>query len=422
VEKMRNILLIIILSLPLFSFSQDTIVDRKIRPVWVEPETVFKPKQEKIEETPKVEEEELAVVENVKKDLQFLESLPKTYDALPKDDLKNVLKEIDNKISRLLQERDSLLQAKVVNQKLVETKEGTIKTLKKEKNIVSLTLESGDLKDQNGNLIVDKENLKSEKETYQKYLYAAVVGLILLALGVMVLLQRKTIRVKDGEIESQLDDINKKNTYLEHAARIIRHDMHSGINTYIPRGLTSLEKRIPPEDVQNLKIETSLKMIKDGLAHTQRVYKSVYEFTNLVKQNVVLDKKLLNIGEILQKYISNTSYSSQVKLEGLSDLEVNDVLFCNAVDNLIKNGLKYNDSEDKYVRIYMEEENLVVQDNGRGLTKNQFEKIIKHKKEEKEEGEMGLGLSISNVIFKEHGFVMLCDKNDIGTKIIIKLK
>ena len=61
---MRNILLIIILSLPLFSFSQDTIVDRKIRPVWVEPETVFKPKQEKIEETPKVEEEELAVVEN----------------------------------------------------------------------------------------------------------------------------------------------------------------------------------------------------------------------------------------------------------------------------------------------------------------------------------------------------------------------
>ena len=168
---MRNILLIIILSLPLFSFSQDTVVDRKIRPVWVEPETVFKPKQEKIEEAPKEEEEALAVVESVQKDLQFLEALPKTYDVLPKEDLKNVLKEIDNKINRLIQERDSLLQAKVVNEKLVETKEGTIKTLKKEKNIVSLTLESGDLKDQNGNLIVDKDIDKDiDKEKFYKKL------------------------------------------------------------------------------------------------------------------------------------------------------------------------------------------------------------------------------------------------------------
>ena len=419
---MKKILLLIILFSPLFSFSQDSLVNRKIRPVWVEPEEVFEPKGKEQEVPVQELENDLSVVESVKKDLQFLESLPKSYDALPKEDLKNVLKEIDNKINRLVQERDSLLQAKVVNQKLVETKDGTIKTLKKEKNIVSLTLESGDLKDQNGDLIVDKENLKNEKEIYKKYLYASIVSLILLGLGVMVLLQRKTIRVKDGEIESQLEDINKKNTYLEHAARIIRHDMHSGINTYIPRGLTSLEKRISPEEVQSLKIDTSLKMIKDGLAHTQRVYKSVYEFTNLVKQNVVLEKKPFNLSEILQKYISNTSYSSQVKIENLPDLEVNDVLFCNAIDNLIRNGLKYNDSEDKYVRIYIDNSDLIIQDNGRGLTKKQFEKVIKPSKEEKEEGEMGLGLSISNVIFKEHGFEMSCDKNDIGTKITIKLK
>jgi K+-sensing histidine kinase KdpD len=389
----------------------------------VEPEIAFEPPAKKEEEVEEPADRSEFFVQSVKKDLQFLEALPKRYDDLPKENLKNVLKEIDDKINKLIQERDSLLQAKIVNQKLVETKEGTIKTLKKEKDIVSLTLESGDLKDQNGNLIVDKENLETEKETYKKYLYASLIGLILLILGIMVLLQRKTIKVKDGEIENQLDDINKKNTYLEHAARIIRHDMHSGINTYIPRGLTSLEKRISPEEVQNLKIETSLRMIKDGLAHTQRVYKSVYEFTNLVKQNVVIDKKQLYLKEILEKYINNTSYSNQVKIEELPELGVNEVLFCNAIDNLIKNGLKYNDNEDKYVRIYMEDDDIVIQDNGRGLTKKEFEKVIKPKKEEKEEGvEMGLGLSISNVIFKEHGFEMSCDKNDIGTKIKIKLK
>ena len=58
-------------------------------------------------------------------------------------------------------------------------------------------------------------------------------------------------------------EISEKNTYLEHAAKIIRHDMHSGINTYIPRGLSSLERRLKPEDIEKLKIEAPMKMIKE---------------------------------------------------------------------------------------------------------------------------------------------------------------
>ena len=78
-------------------------------------------------------------------------------------------------------------------------------------------------------------------------------------------------------------EIEKKNTYLEHAAKILRHDMHSGINTYIPRGLSSLERRLSSEDITSLKIEAPIRMIKEGLKHSQKVYKGVYEFTNLVK-------------------------------------------------------------------------------------------------------------------------------------------
>ena len=36
------------------------------------------------------------------------------------------------------------------------------------------------------------------------------------------------------ESVNQKLELEKKNTYLEHAAKILRHDMHSGINTYIP--------------------------------------------------------------------------------------------------------------------------------------------------------------------------------------------
>lgn len=406
----------IIFLIPIFFtsslLSQDSLSVNKINAKWVEPEIVFYDKKEEIKEEP--------IVESIKKDLEFLESLPKTYDNVRKDDLKNILKEIDNKLSRLTAERDSLLKSKIIDTELVETKEKTITTLNKEKNTINLTLESDELKDLNGNLVVDKNNLTVERETYKKYLYWSLGILSLLGLGIVVLLQRKTIKVQDGEIEKQLEDIGKKNTYLEHAARIIRHDMHSGINTYIPRGITSLEKRITPDELKNLKIELPIKMIKDGLAHTQKVYKSVYEFTNLVKQNVVLEKKVVNIKDVLLDYLSNTSYLSQVNISELDELEINEILFCTAIDNLIKNGLKYNNNEDKFVNIYIEEDNLIIQDNGIGLTQKQFEKIIKPKKIEKKEE--GLGLSISNVILKEHGFEMTCDKNNIGTKIIIKIK
>ena len=398
-------------------FGQDTTEIKNIKPIWVEPEVVF--------EQPKEDKKEIILekdVESIQKDLNFLEKLPISYENVSKEDLENVLSDINLKINKLIKERDSLLTIKDVNLELLETKEGTIKTLNKEKDIIELELESKELENENGDLVIDKTNLTNEKETYKKYLYLSISGLILLILGVVVLIQKKTIKIKDEEIDKQLDDINKKNTYLEHAAKIIRHDMHSGINTYIPRGLTSLEKRITPDELKNLKIDTSVRMIKDGLAHTQRVYKSVYEFTNLVKQHVVLEKQNFDLKTILENFISNTSYSSQVKIDNLIVFEVNEILFCNAVDNLIRNGLKYNNNQDKSVSIYMEDNFLVVKDNGVGLTNKEFEKIIKNKNNNDNKSEVGLGLNISNVIFKEHGFEMFCNKQDVGTEIKIKIK
>jgi light-regulated signal transduction histidine kinase (bacteriophytochrome) len=312
----------------------------------------------------------------------------------------------------------------VRNEELIKSKENTIGSLGKEKNIIGLTLETSDLTDANGNLIHEKTDLEKERETLKKYLYVVLGVLALFGLILAIVLQRKRIQVQDVEIEQQLTDIAKKNTYLEHAARIIRHDMHSGINTYIPRGITSLEKRLTTEDIQRLKIEGSLKMVKEGLSHTQKVYKSVYEFTNLVKQNVVLNKSVVNTKDLIWKYISPNSYSDQVEISELDEMEVNETLFCNAVENLIKNGLSYNDSEVKKVRIYNEEGYLIVEDNGKGFSQKQFEKrLTKYSKKADFTGdEKGLGLNICVAILEEHGFKLSCEKIEGGTKMKIKIK
>ena len=389
---------------------------QEIVTTWIAPE----PEPEPVDLT-KLSEEDL---ESIAEDVKFLDDLPKSYNDLPKEDLKNVLVQIDNKIAKLTAERDSLLARAVRNEELIKAKENTIGSLSKEKNIIGLTLETGDLTDANGNLINQKTDLEQQRETLKKYLYSALGVVILFVLILAVVLQRKRIQVQDVEIEQQISDIAKKNSYLEHAARIIRHDMHSGINTYMPRGITSLEKRLTIEDIQRLKIEGALKMVKEGLSHTQRVYKSVYEFTNLVKQNVVLNKSVVKAKDLIWKYISPNSYSSQVELSDLGDMEVNETLFCNAVENLIKNGLSYNDSEVKKVKIYSEEEYLIVEDNGRGFTQKQFEKhLTKYSKKADVTGdEKGLGLNICVAILEEHGFKLSCEKIEDGTRMKIKIK
>ena len=226
-------------------------------------------------------------------------------------------------------------------------------------------------------------------------------------------------------------DLDQKNIYLEHAAKIIRHDMHSGINTYLPRGIKSLKRRLTDKDIAGLKIGSPLKLIQDGLHHAQKVYSGVYEFTNLVKEGAQLNVEVKNVKEILYDYLKLTAYKNQVVLDDSLDtpLELNEALFCTAVDNFIRNGLKYNDSGTKYIKIYFQNNynkalQLIIEDNGRGITAEEFIELSKPyvRKEGQKETGTGLGLNISISILKEHGYIVRAEKKESGgTKIIIEI-
>ena len=224
---------------------------------------------------------------------------------------------------------------------------------------------------------------------------------------------------------NQQAEIEKKNTYLEHAAKILRHDMHSGINTYMPRGLSSLERRLNEDQIKELKIEAPIKMIKEGLRHTQKVYKGVYEFTNLVKKEVFLDTANYDLKGILEDYLSSTAYRHQVIIEDLGKEDVNEALFCTALDNLIRNGLKYNDSPTKLVKISRENNSIIIEDNGRGMSQEDFKLLSKPytRKEGQKESGTGLGLNICVAILDEHDFSITCSKlDDGGTQLKINIK
>jgi signal transduction histidine kinase len=224
--------------------------------------------------------------------------------------------------------------------------------------------------------------------------------------------------------EEVAKELGKKNIYLEHAAKIIRHDMHSGINTYLPRGIKSLKRRLPEETINELNISSPIQLIEDGLKHAQKVYAGVYEFTNLVKQDVQMSKSPKDVKQILNEYLRLTAYKNQVLLDDNlpKDLEINEPLFCTAVDNLIRNGLKYNDSPTKWVKIYYEDNSIYIEDNGRGMSNEDFKRLSQPyvRRDDQKENGTGLGLNICVEILKEHKFKISSEKTNQGTKIRIK--
>lgn len=233
------------------------------------------------------------------------------------------------------------------------------------------------------------------------------------------------LQEKEKQHQNTVNQLQNKNTYLEHAAKILRHDMHSGINVYIPRGVSSLERRLPQNIIDEYKLSSPLKLIKEGLFHTQKVYRGVYEFTNLVKQGKSLEFKSIKLDDCLRSYLDTTAYKEQVIIDVLPEANINEPLFCTAIDNLIRNGLKYNDSENKIVVIYMlNDSTLVIQDNGRGMTNEEFIHFSKHnrRRENQKEDGSGLGLGICVAILNEHNFDVTCNKIEEGSQIKIKIK
>ena len=230
-----------------------------------------------------------------------------------------------------------------------------------------------------------------------------------------------------GVAQKELEDLSKKRelyeskVFLEYSNRMIRHDLHSGINTYIPRGLAMLKRKLTEKVIQDLGLASALTLLEKGVAHAQMVYKSIHSFTGLVKQDAQIEMEEFDLTESLKKYLDVTAYNGSVEVKKLPLVFGNEALICSAVIQLIQNGIKYNTSDIKRSIVYSDDEgSIFIKDNGIGMSQDEFNSFIFP---DESQSITSMGLNIAIVIFEEHGYSIEVVPSDVkGTTIKVKKK
>jgi len=230
-----------------------------------------------------------------------------------------------------------------------------------------------------------------------------------------------------GATQKELEELTKKRelyeskVFLEYSNRMIRHDLHSGINTYIPRGLAMLKRKLTDKVIKDLGLASALTLLEKGVEHAQMVYKSIHSFTGLVKQKSQIEMEEFDLAVSLQKYLEITAYSSNVEIKKLPLVYGNESLICSAVLQLIQNGVKYNNSDVKRVVVYSDaEDSIYVKDNGVGMSQDQFNAFIFP---DENMPITSMGLNIAIVVFEEHRYsIEVVPFEEEGTIMKVKKK
>ncbi|MGB1217288.1 MAG: sensor histidine kinase, partial [Saprospiraceae bacterium] len=220
----------------------------------------------------------------------------------------------------------------------------------------------------------------------------------------------KNLANKNKLIEKQKEELEISNKDLEQFAYIASHDLKEPVRT-IGSYASLLNRRYSDklgdsgsEFVSFIK-QASIRMnlLLTDLLHYSRLNKHKFEKTDVNMNNILI---------IVEENLYGVFKDNKVKLE-VTDLplvQANKIQMVRMFQNLIKNGVVYNKSEGKTIKIWAEEEKekwtFFVKDNGIGIAPEYQEKVFEifkrlHSKDEYDGS--GIGLSSCQKIVMMHG-------------------
>jgi signal transduction histidine kinase len=210
----------------------------------------------------------------------------------------------------------------------------------------------------------------------------------ILAMGLIILLYQKELAKNQHRQKILIDQLREKNealsdtnSELERFTYIASHDLKSPLRTII-NFLEVIEHSIKKKRYQNL--PRTLKHVKSGAQQMNYLVSDILEYSSLNNKKD-LEREPIDLNQIVERIKMNLQVEIDRKEAVVfhSDLPkviANEIEFTTLFQNLIENGIKYNESDTPVIKITAEymDENFVLKfrDNGIGIESKYHDRIF----------------------------------------------
>ena len=206
---------------------------------------------------------------------------------------------------------------------------------------------------------------------------------------------------------------------LQIVAHAVHHDLKGGLDG-LQFATELLQDILPPEQLESLGIDEPLSLIQMEVEKQQAILSGLKDWLSILRGGES-SKTPTDLTELVERLKRDSFYPGKVAVETLPVLSVSAGQFTSLFDNLIKNGLHYNDKAEKWIRIYAEKSSLIVEDNGNGFPIELFDKLCSpFERLNNDKPGTGMGMAIVKSICDFHQFTLRAESElGSGSRIII---
>ncbi len=224
--------------------------------------------------------------------------------------------------------------------------------------------------------------------------------------------------VYESEKEALIKNLREKNEVLELATEelerftyVASHDLKSPLRNVI--GLLGMTRRKIEKGQYDDNLLDDIELAKEG---AEQMYQLVNDMRELSRMNINSQeqREWTDLNDVIQKSIDNlqqdiSEKNAVINIPDLPNYLCNSVEFTIVFQNLIQNGIKYNESTQPIVNIQTEQTNnqlrIHFEDNGIGMKEEYFDSIFEYFKRlhtEKKYKGTGLGLGLCKKIIQNY--------------------
>ena len=223
-----------------------------------------------------------------------------------------------------------------------------------------------------------------------------------------ITLQRNQLEISNRRLQEYTASLEKTNKELDKFASIVSHDLKAPL-----RAIGNLTGWIEEDagDTMKGEVKANFELIKQRVKRMEDLINAILDYSKA--DRVQSDEIRFDVKALVEDTVDFIGMPDNLKLNISPDLPVmvsDKIRLSQVFSNLIENGIKYNDKEEKQIDIFSEETSdgwiFSVKDNGPGIEKQYHERIFVifqtlNRRDSVES--TGVGLAIVKKIIEDQG-------------------